>query len=164
MALPTSAWDFCFLGSTVASVTASSCPGAFWVRDHRHTASPGSNSGCYFTDGDLEVKGTCSLGSLQGAAVEGLGLPCSGPVELSLEAIGEGRDTEQWRRETQERRHEWIRRGRETADEERAGRQQAAWRALLKPSCRPLALGHPGLAQGQRQVGRETLCVLGPQL
>ena len=65
VALPTSAWDFCFLGSTVASVTASSCPGAFWVLDHRHTASPRSNSGCYFTDGDLEVKGTFSLGSLQ---------------------------------------------------------------------------------------------------
>lgn len=65
MALPISSWAFCFLGSTVASVTALSCPSAFWVLDHRHTASQDSNSGCYFTDGDLEVKGTLSLGTLQ---------------------------------------------------------------------------------------------------
>lgn len=37
MALFMSAWAFCFLGSTVASVT-TSCSDAFWVLDHRHTA------------------------------------------------------------------------------------------------------------------------------
>lgn len=63
MALFMSAWAFCFLGSTVASVT-TSCSGAFWVLDHRHTASPDSNVGCYSTDEDLEMKRTLSLGSL----------------------------------------------------------------------------------------------------
>lgn len=72
--------------------------------------------------------------------MEGLGLPSSGPAQLSLEAIGERRDTEQWRRETQERRHEWICRGREAADEERAGRQHAAnpnSPACLSPAFNP---------------------------
>lgn len=72
--------------------------------------------------------------------MEGLVLPCSGPAQLSLEAIGEGRDTEQWRRETQEQRHEWIRRGRGAADEERAGRQHAAnpnSPACLSPAFNP---------------------------
>lgn len=64
MALLTSAWTFCFLGSTIASVTAS-CSGAFWVLDHRHTASPDSNVGSDSTDDDREMKRTLNLGSLQ---------------------------------------------------------------------------------------------------
>lgn len=96
MALPISAWAVCFLGSTVVSVTAS-CPGALWVPDHRHTASPDSN--CCFTDKDLEVMHTLRLGSLQELLWRALAFPVLGQ-QLSLEATGEGRDTEQWRGET----------------------------------------------------------------
>lgn len=74
MVLPISAWAICFLGSTLVSVTAL-CPGAFWVLDHRHTASPDSNSGCYFTDKYLEVRSTLRLGSLQELLWRALAFP-----------------------------------------------------------------------------------------